>query len=83
MVVNLAFHMEKNLSDSCLQFGHAPSESSTSPAVGCRCLRNIGMKGHQILAYPGHPCVSAQCWLKVPYISSDTSVDEVVLLVRG
>jgi len=58
VLVNLSLHIRKNFSENYLQFGHAPSESSTSPSVGWESLKNIGVKGRQILAYPGRPCVS-------------------------
>jgi hypothetical protein len=83
VLVNLAFHIQKDFSENYLQFGHAPSETFTSPFVGWGSSKNIGVKGRQILAYPGRPCVSGPRWVKILYISSDTSVFEVVLLVRG
>lgn len=83
MLVNLALYIRKNFSENYLQFGHAPSESSTSPSVGWESLKDIGVKGRQILAYPGRPRISGRRWVNILYISSDTSVSEVVLLVRG
>ena len=83
MLVNLDFHLQKNFSENYLQFGHAPSESSTSPSIGWESLKNIGVKGRQILAYPVRPRVSGRRWVKILYISYDSSVFEAVLLVRG
>jgi hypothetical protein len=83
VLVNLAFHMRQNFPQNYLQFGHANSESSTSTVVGWESLKNIGMKGCQILACPGYPRVSGRHRVKILCISSDTSVCEVMLLVRG
>jgi len=72
VLVNLALHILKNFFENYLQFGYVPSESFTSPFVGWESLKNIGVKGRQILANPGRPRVSGRRWVKILYRSSDT-----------
>jgi hypothetical protein len=46
---NSGFHMRKNFSKNCKQFGHASSKYFASPALGRKDL-NIGLKGAKLLA---------------------------------
>jgi hypothetical protein len=42
--------MQNNFSENYPQFGRAPSKMFASPALGGKCLRNIGLKNGKLLA---------------------------------
>jgi hypothetical protein len=53
VLVNLGFHTRKNLSENNPQFGHAFSKIFSSPVLGRKSLKNIGLKWRRIIRLPG------------------------------
>lgn len=55
MLIKAGFHTRNDLSETIPQFGHVPSELFASPFLGRKSLKNIGVKGRQIINLPGVP----------------------------
>ena len=63
MLINSSFHTRNNLSENIPQFGHAPSELFASLILGRKSIKNIGLKGSELLICPGRPHVLGRPWL--------------------
>jgi len=53
VVVNQVFHTRKNFSENYFQFGLASSNIFSGPVLRWKSLKNIGLKGCQIISLPG------------------------------
>jgi len=52
VLVNSGFHMQNKCSDNYLQFVQVPSKMFCIPVIGRKSLKNISIKGHQIIYLP-------------------------------
>jgi len=55
VLINSGFHTQNNLSENIPQFGHAPSELFSSPILGRKNLKNVGLKRRRIINLSGAP----------------------------
>ena len=54
--VNSGFHARKIFfSGNYPKFGQTPSQIFSSPVLGRKIVKNIGLKGHNIISLPGAP----------------------------
>jgi hypothetical protein len=55
MVVGSGNHTQKKISENYLQFGYVNSKFSTSPLLSQKDLKDIALKGRQIINMPEEP----------------------------
>jgi hypothetical protein len=53
VLVNSGFHTRKNVSEIYPKLWHASAKMFASPVLGRKSLKNIGLKGRQIISLPG------------------------------
>jgi len=55
VLVTSGFHVPKNFSENYALFAHAPIQTLASPVLGRKSLRNVALKGGQIISLSGVP----------------------------
>ena len=58
VLINAGFHTRKNFSENYPQFGHTPSKYSPALSYADKNLKNIGLEGSKIFAWPGHQIIN-------------------------